>query len=112
MEDHRQCQAEASRYAREGGRHTDVRPRHPRARDVVRGLRAHPVLWRQGEELRRHARQEDAGRQAVVQYSRGVAVVADSYWQARKAKDLLQIDWEEGENAGLNQAKIWAGLRE
>ena len=52
------------------------------------------------------------GVKAVVQYSRGVAVVADSYWQARKAKDLLQIDWEEGENAGLNQAKIWAGLRE
>ncbi len=52
------------------------------------------------------------GVKAVVQYSRGVAVVADSYWQAKKAKDLLEIDWDEGENAGLSQAKIWAGLRE
>ncbi len=52
------------------------------------------------------------GVKAVVQYSRGVAVVADSYWQAKKAKDLLEIDWDEGPNAGLNMQKIWAGLRD
>jgi isoquinoline 1-oxidoreductase beta subunit len=52
------------------------------------------------------------GVKAVVQYTRGVAVVADSYWQARKAKDLLEIEWDQGPNAGLNQSKIWAGLRE
>ena len=34
------------------------------------------------------------GVKAVVQYSRGVAVVADSYWQAKKAKDLLLITWD------------------
>src|SRR3954471_16404923 len=52
------------------------------------------------------------GVKAVVQYSRGVAVVADSYWQARKAKELLDVEWDQGANAGLNQSKIWAGLRE
>jgi len=52
------------------------------------------------------------GVKAVVEYSRGVAVVADSYWQAKKAKDLIDIEWDQGENAGLSQAKIWAGLRE
>jgi isoquinoline 1-oxidoreductase beta subunit len=52
------------------------------------------------------------GVKAVVQYSRGVAVVADSYWQAKKAKDLLEIDWDEGANAGLNMQKIWGGLRD
>jgi isoquinoline 1-oxidoreductase beta subunit len=52
------------------------------------------------------------GVKSVVQYSRGVAVVADSYWQAKKAKDLLRIDWDEGPNAGLNMNKIWAGLKE
>jgi isoquinoline 1-oxidoreductase beta subunit len=52
------------------------------------------------------------GVKAVVQYSRGVAVVAESYWEAKKAVDLLEIDWDEGPNAGLNMQKIWAGLRE
>ena len=52
------------------------------------------------------------GVKSVVQYSRGVAVVADSYWQAKKAKDLLEIDWDEGPNAGLNMQKIWGGLSE
>ncbi|HTT39724.1 MAG TPA: molybdopterin cofactor-binding domain-containing protein, partial [Burkholderiales bacterium] len=52
------------------------------------------------------------GVKAVVQYSRGVAVVADSYWQAKKAKDLLVVDWDQGANAGLNMSKLWAGLRE
>jgi isoquinoline 1-oxidoreductase beta subunit len=52
------------------------------------------------------------GVKAVVQYSRGVAVVADSYWQAKKAKDLLEIDWDEGPNAGMNMQKIWGDLRE
>ena len=51
------------------------------------------------------------GVKSVVQYSRGVAVVADSYWQAKKAKDLLRVEWDEGPNAGLNMQKIWAGLR-
>jgi isoquinoline 1-oxidoreductase beta subunit len=52
------------------------------------------------------------GVQAVVQFSRGVAVVADSYWQAKKAKDLLLVEWDQGANAGLNMQKIWSGLRE
>lgn len=52
------------------------------------------------------------GVNAVVQYSRGVAVVADSYWQAKKAKDLLRVEWDQGPNAGLNMQKIWAGLQE
>lgn len=52
------------------------------------------------------------GVKSIVQYSRGVAVVADSYWQAKKARDLLEIVWDQGLNAGMNQADIWAGLRE
>jgi isoquinoline 1-oxidoreductase beta subunit len=52
------------------------------------------------------------GVKAVVQYSRGVAVVADSYWQAKKAKDLLQITWDPGPHADMDMKKIWDGLRE
>ena len=51
------------------------------------------------------------GVKAVVQYSRGVAVVADSYWQAKKAKDLLLITWDGGPNANNDQKSIWEGIR-
>ncbi len=52
------------------------------------------------------------GVKAVVQFSRGVAVVADSYWQAKKAKDLLQMQWDGGPNADLDSKKIFDGLRD
>jgi isoquinoline 1-oxidoreductase beta subunit len=52
------------------------------------------------------------GVKAVVQYSRGVAVVADSYWQAKKAKDLLLVRWDGGPNADLDMGKIWSGLED
>lgn len=51
------------------------------------------------------------GVKAVVQYSRGVAVVADSWWQAKKGKDLLQIHWDGGLSANTDQQTIREGLR-
>ena len=48
---------------------------------------------------------------APVQYSRGVAVVADSYWNAKKAKDLLVVN-DAGPNAGLNMTNMWEGFEE
>lgn len=47
------------------------------------------------------------GVKAVVQYSRGVAVVADSYWNAKKAKDLLVVRYDEGPNADLDMTSMW-----
>ena len=48
---------------------------------------------------------------AVVLTSSGVAVVADSWWRAKKARDALNIEWDAGPNAGLNDAKIAQTLR-
>jgi isoquinoline 1-oxidoreductase beta subunit len=48
---------------------------------------------------------------AVVQTSSGVAVVADSWWRALKARDALQVVWKPGPNAKLDNAAISAGLR-
>jgi len=48
---------------------------------------------------------------ATVLTSSGVAVVADTWWRARKARDELKIDWEAGPNASLNDAKIAQTLR-
>jgi isoquinoline 1-oxidoreductase beta subunit len=48
---------------------------------------------------------------AVVLTSSGVAVVADSWWRARKARDVLKIEWDAGPNAALNDPKISQMLR-
>ncbi len=51
------------------------------------------------------------GVKAVVQYSRGVAVVADDYWTARKAVGVLNVRWDGGANANSDQRSIWNGLK-
>ena len=47
----------------------------------------------------------------VVQIPDGIAVVADTYWHAVKARQLLQIDWDEGANANLSTAAMFAGTQ-
>jgi isoquinoline 1-oxidoreductase beta subunit len=48
---------------------------------------------------------------AVVEVPRGVAVVARTYWQARRALDEAELDWAD-EDAGLSSATLAAGYRE
>jgi isoquinoline 1-oxidoreductase beta subunit len=40
-----------------------------------------------------------------------VAVIADSFWNAKKAMDALPIDWDLGENAKVDSAQIDAMLK-
>lgn len=47
----------------------------------------------------------------VVQIPDGVAVVADSYWRAVKAREVLKVEWDEGPNANLNTAAMFAGTK-
>jgi isoquinoline 1-oxidoreductase beta subunit len=49
-----------------------------------------------------------AGVQGVYQVPTGVAVAASGFWPAKTARDLLQIEWDEGPGAALSSA----GLRE
>ena len=41
-----------------------------------------------------------------------VAVVADTWWQAKKALDALPIQWDEGENVKVSSATIAERLKE
>ncbi len=41
-----------------------------------------------------------------------VAVIADSWWRAKKALDALPIVWDEGENAKVSSVSIAAWLKE
>lgn len=42
----------------------------------------------------------------------GIAIVADSYWQARKAANQLRVEWDKGPLAGLDSQGILAAQQE
>jgi len=52
------------------------------------------------------------GVRQVITIPNGVAVLADGYWAAKKGRDLLQIDWDLGANAGLSSSKVSQMLTE
>jgi isoquinoline 1-oxidoreductase beta subunit len=45
------------------------------------------------------------GVRQVVQIPRGVAVVADGFWPAKKGREALEVVWDEGQLAGLDSRK-------
>ena len=49
---------------------------------------------------------------AVVKIDDGVAVVAKSFWQAKTARDALDITWDNGKGATLSSAGISQGLKD
>ena len=51
------------------------------------------------------------GVKQVVQITDGVAVVADSWWRARVARDALEIKWDEGPARAMSSESIAAGLK-
>ena len=47
----------------------------------------------------------------VVQVNDGVAVVADSYWRAKTAREALTVVWDEGAIAAMDNTSMLAGMR-
>jgi isoquinoline 1-oxidoreductase beta subunit len=42
----------------------------------------------------------------------GVAVIADTFWQAKVARDALRVDWDEGSMHDFDTGKMMADFRE
>ncbi|MBI5640881.1 MAG: xanthine dehydrogenase family protein molybdopterin-binding subunit [Nitrospirae bacterium] len=47
-----------------------------------------------------------AGVKEVVQVPSGIAVVATGFWPALNGREALEVEWEEGENAGLSTERL------
>ncbi|MEO7392044.1 MAG: xanthine dehydrogenase family protein molybdopterin-binding subunit [Ramlibacter sp.] len=47
----------------------------------------------------------------VVQINDGIAVVADSYWHAKKAREAVTVQWDLGPVAALDHASMLAATR-
>ncbi len=52
------------------------------------------------------------GVKGVYPVTGGVAVVADGFWPAKRGRDALQIEWDEGAGAGLSTTKLHAQYSE
>ncbi len=48
------------------------------------------------------------GVHGIYQVPTGIAVAADGFWTAKTARDLLQIEWDEGEGARLSTPEMFA----
>ncbi|HEX3847052.1 MAG TPA: molybdopterin cofactor-binding domain-containing protein, partial [Steroidobacteraceae bacterium] len=70
-----------------------------------------PVLGGQVKAVDSAAAEKMPGVRRVLTTSTGVAVVADHFWQALKARDALKITWDPGPNAALDNAAIIALLK-
>ena len=52
------------------------------------------------------------GVRKVVEVPSGVAVIADSYWQAKVARDAIRIDWDDGEMVSFSSSEMMQKFRE
>ena len=52
------------------------------------------------------------GVRKIVAIPAGVAVIADTFWQAKIARDALRVDWDEGSMHDFDTARMMADFRE
>jgi len=78
---------------------------------VYAALAQPPVLGGSVKSFKADKANGMPGVRAVLQTASGVVVVADGWWQAKQARDALEIQWDAGSNAKLNNAAVYAGLK-
>ena len=69
-----------------------------------------PVRGGTARGFRADAALGEKGVHQVFEVPSGVAVVADKYWQARTAAALVEVDWDEGVLAALDDEGLRAGM--
>lgn len=61
-----------------------------------------PVLGGTVKSFDDGAAKDIKGYVGAVKVARGLAVVAEKYWQAKRAGEAMKVHWEPGEHAGFN----------
>jgi len=67
-----------------------------------------PVFGGKAKPFDANSAKTSPGVRAVVPISTGVAVVADSTWNALKGRDALRVDWDEGDGAAESSETLRA----
>jgi isoquinoline 1-oxidoreductase beta subunit len=52
------------------------------------------------------------GVRTAVEVPNGIAVVADSFWRAKTAREVMPMEWDFGAHASANSATYWKAFRE
>jgi len=65
-----------------------------------------PVLGGRARSVGSSAAEAMPGVRRVLTTPSGIVVVAEHFWQALKARDALEVVWDEGANASLDNAAI------
>ena len=78
---------------------------------VYAALEQCPVIGGTVKSFDATAAKKMPGVVAVVQIPDGVAVVADTWWRANKARKAVNIVWDEGAGAKLNSKTMMEGTR-
>jgi isoquinoline 1-oxidoreductase beta subunit len=52
------------------------------------------------------------GVKKIVAIPAGVAVIADTFWQAKRARDTLRVEWDEGSMQNFNTSEMMHQFRE
>lgn len=74
---------------------------------LVAAIAHSPVFGGKVKSFDKTAAASMPGVKKIVEIPTGVAVVADTFWQAKKAKDALQIEWENGAFASTSSKDLW-----
>ena len=79
---------------------------------LIAAVRTAPTIGGTVRRYDENAIKGRAGVRAVVPIPNGVAVVADTYWQARSAIAAMPIEFDAGPNASLDSAGIRSAMRD
>jgi isoquinoline 1-oxidoreductase subunit beta len=75
-------------------------------------VRTSPTLTGRLKSFDDSAAKSSKGYRATARLDDGVIIIADSWWQARKALDKVTVEYEPGKLAGVDSATISQRLRE